>query len=143
MDAYSWIIWQRNKHDIWRRKMNAILVYLGGALTMLWGIAHLIPTKGTVEGFGEISEDNRNIITMEWINEGVTLIFIGLLVVAVTIIGSQSVVSYAVYLLSTVMLLVLALISIFTGFKVNFLPFKLCPVIFTLSAVLILIGGVF
>lgn len=123
--------------------MNSILVYLGGALTILWGIAHLFPTKATVKGFGEISEDNRHIITMEWINEGVTLIFIGLLVVAVTIIDPLSVVSYAVYLLSTAMLLVLALISVFTGFKVNFLPFKLCPVIFTLSAVLILIGGVF
>lgn len=123
--------------------MNAILVYLGGALTILWGIAHLIPTKGTVKGFGEISEDNRHIITMEWINEGATLIFIGLLVAAVTIIDPLSVVSYTVYLLSAVMLLVLALISVFTGFKVNFLPFKLCPVIFTLSAVFILIGGVF
>lgn len=123
--------------------MNSILVYIGGALTILWGIAHLFPTKGTVKGFGDISEDNRHIITMEWINEGVILIFIGLLVVLVMIIDPLSVVNNAVYLLSTAMLLVLALVSLFTRFKVNFLPFKLCPVIFTLSAVLILIGGVF
>jgi predicted RND superfamily exporter protein len=123
--------------------MSSILVYLGGALSILWGIAHLFPTKNVVRDFGEVSDDNRNIITMEWINEGATLIFIGLLVVTVTLIDPLSVVSYAVYLLSMVMLLALALVSVFTGYKVNFLPFKLCPLIFTLSAVLILIGGIF
>jgi hypothetical protein len=122
--------------------MNSILVFIGGALSIIWGIAHLVPTKNVVRDFGEIGEDNRKIITMEWINEGATLIFIGLLVVAVTVVDPLSVVSYAVYLLSMVMLLALALISIFTGFNVDFLPFKLCPLIFTLSAVLILIGGV-
>jgi hypothetical protein len=35
----------------------------------------------------------------------------------------------------------LALVSLFTGFKVHFLPFKLCPVIFTVSAALILLGA--
>ena len=37
-------------------------------------------------------------------------------------------------------LIVLAVVSIFTGFKVKFLPFRLCPFIFTISAVLILVG---
>ncbi len=30
--------------------------------------------------------------------------------------------------------------SLLTGFKINFLPFKLCPVIFISSSLLILIG---
>ena len=34
-------------------------------------------------------------------------------------------------------LIVLALVSLFTGFRVRFFPFKLCPFIFTLSAALI------
>jgi hypothetical protein len=36
----------------------------------------------------------------------------------------------------------LAIVSLFTGYKVNFPPFKLCPFIFTASALLIIIGGV-
>jgi hypothetical protein len=32
-------------------------------------------------------------------------------------------------------------VSLFTGFKVNFLPFKLCPVVFTTASVLIVVGG--
>ena len=47
----------------------------------LWGIAHLFATRAVVKGFGEISKDNKKIITMEWIVEGVSLIFIGTLVV--------------------------------------------------------------
>ncbi|MBA4383223.1 MAG: hypothetical protein C0410_00660 [Anaerolinea sp.] len=122
--------------------INQILLYLGGALTTLWGIAHLFPTKNVVKGFGEISKDNQNIITMEWIVEGVSLIFIGLLVVLVTFIDPLAVLSKAVFAFSSIGLVVLAIVSLFTGFKVNFIPFKLCPFIFTASALLVLIGGV-
>jgi hypothetical protein len=78
---------------------------------------------------------------MEWIIEGVLLIFTGMLVATVTYIDAQATISQAVYLLSFGLLVILTIISLLTGFKVNFLPFKLCPVIFTASAVLILVGG--
>ena len=121
--------------------MDLILLYLGSGLTVIWGVAHLFPTKSVVQGFGEISIDNKRIITMEWITEGLALIFIGVLVATVTVIDPSNVVSTAVYLISVIMLLVMAVVSLFTGFKISFLPFKLCPFIFTASAVLILIGG--
>jgi hypothetical protein len=121
--------------------MQIILLYLGAALTALWGISHLIPTKNVVAGFGEISDDNRQIITMEWIVEGVSLIFIGVLLAVVTFIDPQAAVSIAVYIVSTVGLLALALVSLFTGFKVKFLPFKLCPFILSASAVLVITGA--
>jgi hypothetical protein len=121
--------------------MDLVMLYLGGALTALWGISHLFPTRSVVKGFGAISLDNQRIITMEWIVEGVSLIFIGSLVACVTFIDPVSTVSKAVFLLSAIGLFVLAIVSLFTGFKVNFLPFKLCPFIFTTSALLILVGG--
>jgi hypothetical protein len=117
-----------------------ILIYIGAFIAIIWGIAHLFPTKNVVKGFGEISEDNKNIIRMEWINEGVALIFLGVLVISVTNIDPSSVVSGFVYIASVVMLIVIAIISLFTGFKVNFFPFKLCPVLFTFSALLIFLG---
>jgi hypothetical protein len=121
--------------------VNLVLLYLGAAFTALWGISHLLPTCSVVKGFGTISVDNQRIITMEWIVEGVSLIFIGVLVAMVTIIDPTNSVSTAVYLLSALGLLVLAMVSLFTGFKIKFLPFRLCPVIFTVSAILIVIGG--
>ena len=117
-----------------------VLIYLGAVLTCVWGVAHLFPTRSVVKDFGEISSDNKNIITMEWINEGVTLIFIGILVGGVTFINSGSDISVFVYILSVIGLFVLAIISLFTGFRVDFLPYKLCPVIFTTASVLILLG---
>jgi hypothetical protein len=115
-------------------------LYIGAGLTSLWGIAHLFPTKSVVEVFGEITLDNRRIITMEWIVEGVALIFIGLLVAMVTFIDPVSSVSKAVYGLSIIGLVALAIVSVFTGYKIDFLPFKLCPFIFTGSAALIFVG---
>jgi hypothetical protein len=120
---------------------NQILLYIASALTMFWGTAHLFPTKSVVRGFGEITTDSKRIIAMEWITEGVGLIFIGILVATVTAIDSSSMVSRSVYTASVLGLLVLAVVSLFTGFKVKFLPFKLCPFIFTASAILILLGG--
>ncbi len=121
--------------------LKQILLYVGAALPIIWGIAHLFPTRSVVQGFGKISVDNRRIITMEWIVEGVALIFIGVLVAAVTIVAEHQVTSLIVYLLSAITLLILALVSLFTGFKINFFPFKLCPVLFTTSAILITIGA--
>jgi hypothetical protein len=115
-----------------------ILVYIGGFLNICWGIAHLIPTNNIVQNFGEITLDNKQIIRMEWINEGLTLIFIGLLVIIVTLFTKVRTKSIKmVYLLSFLMLLAMAILSLFTGFKINFIPFKLCPIIFSLSGVLI------
>ena len=119
------------------------LLLLGAVLSSVWGIAHLFPTRAVVKGFGDISADNRQIISMEWIVEGVFLLFLGCLVAIVALLGPAGPVSVAVFSLACIALLVLAGVSLFTGFKVNFLPFKLCPAIFTVSALLILAGGVF
>ena len=122
--------------------MNLVLLYVAAGMTMLWGIAHLFPTKSVVAGFGDISVDNRRIITMEWIVEGVALIVLGVLVLTVTLIAPRETVSRAVYVISAGALIIFAIVSLFTGFKVRYAPFKLCPVVFTMSAVLILLGGV-
>ena len=122
--------------------MSQVLLYLGAILTVIWGISHLIPTKNVVAGFGDISEDNRNIITMEWIIEGVSLLFIGALVGVLTYIGPLGGLSRAAYAIVAAGLLALAIVSLFTGFKVKFLPFRLCPFILTISAALIFVGGV-
>ena len=78
---------------------------------------------------------------MEWIVEGIALIFIGAINAIVTLIDHTSPVSLAIYLISAVVLLVLAIVSFRTGFKIAFLPFKLCPVIFITAAVLYAAGG--
>jgi hypothetical protein len=123
--------------------MNAeLLIYIGSVLPLFWGITHLFPTRNVVQGFGDISDDNKNIIRMEWITEGVALIFIGITVANVTVIEPGNVISITVYIISTSCLIVLSVVSLFTGFKIHFMPFKLCPIVFSSSAILITIGWI-
>jgi len=77
---------------------------------------------------------------MEWVTEGVALMFLGTLVATVTAVDPGATISGIVYLASSACLVVLAIVSLFTGFKIVFLPFKLCPLIFSSSAVLIVLG---
>ena len=121
--------------------MNPVLLYIASAVTCVWGIAHLFATRGVVKGFGALSADNRRIITMEWIVEGVALISTAAFVAAATAIDPGAAVSSAVYAVALGTLVVLAVVSLFTGFKVAFLPFRLCPVIFGVSAALIAWGA--
>jgi hypothetical protein len=121
--------------------LNQVLLYSGSILVCLWGIAHLVPTRAVVKGFGDISRDNRRIIAMEWIVEGAALIFTGLLVGMATCLDHTSTVAKAVYGLSFLMLNALSVICLLTGFRVAVLPFKLCPLIFTGSAIVILLGS--
>jgi hypothetical protein len=120
---------------------NQVLLYLGSSFLFFWGAAHLLPTRSVVKGFGDISPDNKRIITMEWIIEGLALMFIAAVVASVTYFDHVSAISRTVYWLSFVMLNTLSGVSLFTGFKVNFLPYKLCPLIFTTASILIVTGS--
>jgi hypothetical protein len=120
-----------------------VTLYIGSVVIILWGIAHIVPTKSVVTDFGPISEDNKRIITMEWIAEGLTLCFIGLLVLFITLLdGSQNPVSLIVYRISAVMLVVMAGLSLLTGARTSIVPMKICPIVKTTVALLFFIGSV-
>ena len=121
-----------------------ILLYIGSAIILIWGIAHIIPTRSVVKGFGKISEDNTKIIAMEWAAEGMTLCFIGLLVLLVTaIVGSHNPVSALVYQISAGMLVVMAIWTSLTGARTSVVPIKICPIVKTAVAILFIIGSLF
>jgi hypothetical protein len=120
--------------------LNKIFLYIGAGLPFVWGISHLIPTRSVVEGFGSISQDNKRIITMEWITEAIALIALGILVLIVTLLDYGNPIAIAVYWIVIATLNALSLVSIFTGFRVHFLPYRLCPFIFTGSSIFILLG---
>ena len=122
---------------------SEILLYIGSAIITLWGIAHIVPTKSVVSGFGAISQDNKRIITMEWIAEGLTLCFIGLLALLVTVfVGPQNQVSNIVYWVSAAMLVVMAILTSVTGARTSIVPIKICPAVKIAVAMLFLLGTV-
>lgn len=124
--------------------MNLILVYTGALIIIFWGISHIVPTKSVVRGFGNISKDNKLTITMEWIVEGITLIFVGILPLLVVITGDiDSNISSLVLLLSSALLFTLAVLSAFTGARTSIVPMKLCPYVKSTVAVLYILGIIF
>jgi hypothetical protein len=123
--------------------ISDILLYVGAGVITLWGIAHIIPTKSVVNGFGQISQDNKRIITMEWIAEGLALCFIGLLVLFVTLWGgSQNEASAIVYRTCAAMLVVMAILTASTGARTSILPIKICPAVKIAVAILFFLGTV-
>ena len=123
--------------------MNETLLYIGSIVIILWGIAHIIPTKAIVNGFGEISEDNRKVLTMELIAEGLTLIFIGvlpLLVILLVVVHDRT--AGIVYMACAVMLLIMAVLTGMTGARTSTIWYKLCPAIKTVVAVLFILGTI-
>ena len=110
--------------------LSTTLIFIGSILTIVWGAAHIFPTSSVIRGFGNISLDNQRIIRMEWLNESLTLFFIGVLNIIIALINSGMYLPGIVHLLSAVMLFAMAILSLFTGARSNFLPFRFCPVIF-------------
>lgn len=121
---------------------SLILYFIGSAIIFIWGIAHIIPTGKMVAGFGDITSDNKRIITMEWLAEGFTLCFLGALVLILTAFGYSNTDTGKVAIRCVAgMLLVMAVLTAFTGARTKIIPIKLCPAIKTAGAALWLIGS--
>lgn len=110
-----------------------VLTYAGSAIIAVWGIGHLAATKSVVRGFGPLSEDNRRIILMEWIAEGMTLSFLGVL--AALPVGSL------VRFACAAALVALAVLSALTGARTSIGPMRACPYVKSAVAALWILGG--
>jgi hypothetical protein len=114
-----------------------VIVYIGSTIIFVWGVGHLLAIRSVVTGFGELTPDNRRILTMEWMAEGLTLCFLGVLATLIAISGglvspSGRITIYAV----AAMLFILAGLSAATGAKTSIGPMKACPIVKTIVAAL-------
>jgi len=121
--------------------LNNILIYIGSIIIIIWGVAHIIPTKTVISGYGNISKDNKLILIMEWVAEGITLIFIGVLALLINVLnGYQNPASLNVFRISAVILIIMAILTALTGARTKVVFFKICPFIKIIVAVLLLLA---
>jgi hypothetical protein len=118
-------------HEAW--------IYTAATLLALWGAAHLVNTPRVIPSLHPSTVDDRRVITMEWINEGLTLVFLAGIAITVTLLGDTNV-TRSVLWGTVIMLNVMSAVSLATGFRVKFIAYRLCPVIFTGSSLLIVAG---
>lgn len=121
--------------------MGDVLAYIAAGIVGLWGLSHAIPTRAVVAGFGEISADNRRVLVQEWLAEAVTMWSFAALVIVVTVAGGGSSAADWTYRVTAGALLVLAVLTALTGARTPVVWFKICPVLLTGSAVLLLVAG--
>ncbi|CAG0995090.1 hypothetical protein ANRL3_03064 [Anaerolineae bacterium] len=122
---------------------NSLLLYAGSLIVIVWGIAHIAPTRSVIAGFGTLSADNRQIITMEWVAEGFALSFIGVLTLLITLQASgPNPVATLVYRVCASMLVIMAGWTFATGARTSIVPIKICPLVKTTAAVLLFLGSV-
>jgi hypothetical protein len=121
----------------------SILLYAGSLISISWGVAHIIATRRVVKGFGRLTEDNKRLIQMEWVAEGLTLCFLGTLVLLTAMTPSgRSPASIIVYRTAAAMALALAGWTAVTGARTSIIPIKICPWIMTIVAILFFVGSV-
>ncbi len=122
--------------------LRYVFLVIGSLIITVWGIAHFFGTKSVVNGFGSISLENKQILTMEWIAEGITLCFIGVLVLLVTwFAGPQNLVSVLVYQATAWMLVMMAALTFVTGAKTTITPIKVCPLVKSIVAISFFLGS--
>jgi hypothetical protein len=122
--------------------LENLLIYIGSIIIIGWGIAHIIPARNVVKGFGNISNDNKKIILMEWVTEGLTLCFIGVLVLLTNLLGgTANDVSRIVFRIAAGMLIVMAVWTALTGARTSVIPIKICPFVKLAVAIMFLLGS--
>ena len=121
------------------RVLGPLLNYLASAVVIGWGVAHIVPTREVVKNLGEAAIDSRRIMEMEWVAEGLALVFIGVSTFVLTLVaGLSDPIAALVYRMNAAALIVFAIWTYVAGFKTDLLPIKLCPVVLTSAAGLIL-----
>jgi hypothetical protein len=122
--------------------LDSILLYLGSAILFVWGVAHIIPTRHVVAGFGPLSDDNRINITMEWVAEGLALAFVGVLAALVTSVGGAGDPVGRIVLGAIVgFCLLMGAWTFIVGRRSTILPIRLCPLVMAVVACLLALGN--
>lgn len=122
--------------------MRTVLAYVAASVVALWGVAHAIPTRQVLAGFEPITGDNRRVLLQEWLAESFTMWGIAGVVVAVTAAGSDAPdVRAWVYRAAAGLLIALAALTAATGGRTSAIWFKICPVLQTGSAILLLVAS--
>lgn len=109
---------------------------------LAWGVSQILPTKSVVAGFENLTNDNRYIITMEWVADGLSFIFVAALIGAVTwSSGATEVAQALLYRVSAGFLIAVGVWTAMTGARTGVIWFKMCPVVMAITSGLLVVAS--
>ena len=126
-------------HDV---GMAEVLAYLAAGGIAVWAVSHAISTRQVVAGFEPTSVDNHRVILQEWVIEAVAMWGLAALVIAVTLMGGDTSVVEGVYRVVAAILVAFAFVTAVTGARTSVIWFKICPVLLTATAALLVAASV-
>jgi hypothetical protein len=104
-------------------------------------VAHAIPVRQVVAGFGKIGTDSRRILVQEWLAEAFTMWGTAAMVIAVTASGGTDSTRASEYRAAAGLLLALGVLTALTGARTPVIWFRVCPVLLAGSAALLLVAS--
>jgi hypothetical protein len=105
-----------------------VLAYAASTILRTCGIAHLAPRGTVAASFGPISLDNRRILVMQWMTEGITHTSIcSLVILATAIDGAADSMTQLFYVVSARILILLAALTTATGARTPVIWFRAVP----------------
>jgi hypothetical protein len=122
--------------------MASVLAYTAAVLTGLWGVAHVVPTRQVLAGFGPITVDNRRVLLQEWLAEAFTMWGVALVVITSTALAADSSVTAWIYRVASGLLLALAALTSLTGARTPVVWFKICPVLLILVSGMLVLASI-
>ncbi len=119
-----------------------VLVYIAAVAVAMWGVAHAVPTRQVLAGSEPIKADNSRFLLQERLAEALTMWGIAALLVVVTAVGESGAnLSVCVYRAAAGLLAALTGLTALTGALTPVVWFKVCPLLLTGSAVLLLLAS--
>lgn len=122
--------------------MDEVLAYLAAGLVAVWGVSHAIPTRQVVAGFEPITANNRLVLIQEWLAEAFTMWGLAAAIVVTTAVaGPDAEATVWLYRVAAGLLVALAALTALTGARTPVIWFKICPVLLSASAALLIVAS--
>jgi hypothetical protein len=115
---------------------------IAGILTMAFGIACLLRTGAIKKDFKVILKGLQKVLTIALVGQGLTLIFLGLLVVVLALSGERDHIARSVSNMCGAMLLVLGIVTGATGGQSEYILFRIGQFVQVVAAILIFAGNI-
>ena len=117
------------------------LPYIAAALCLLRGVGLTATTAVVLKDFGPLAGDTRRAFVMAWVSGSIGLLLIGVLVGTSTMLYPRSDAAATVYIASAIALVAGAVLMLFTTSRTEVTRLKFCPVMQTVSAVLLALAA--
>jgi hypothetical protein len=113
-----------------------------GIITIILGLAYLARMGALIKDFRIILKGLQKVLAMSFVSQGLFLIFIGLLVIMLSVFGQGAPIAKTMVFVCSGMLLVLGIVTGATGGQSEYILFRIGQFAQVVAAILILAGNV-